>query len=1433
MQYRRSLRHGKGALTSRGIALFFLAIVAALLVPSGAALAKPSLGGDPFALPDDGLRATHITGGAPGLPERLILCREGDEEQLSEGPPAGKPDCLEPGQKRSSTESAEPKATLSGDGGATTASVTNEAGDIVEVQSAFPGVLYRNSAGSLSSPCTPTIPYLGSIYGPCAWVYAYDSTLENDDELPMSNYAEQASYDACGEFVSGAKMTGFHNVGKTYWDAPSWKGGIVESIPSNHPVSCLGTWTLVFSFTQTFTNGETLTDTRITPFPVTEVPISPSSTWGGGNPSELPCAQACIGDPVNSATGDYFESQTDLAIPGRGPGLQMTRTYSSLAAKANESSVLGRGWAFSYGMRLAVDSQKGIATITNANGSKTQFDPGSSGSFVAPPRVLAKLVKNGDGTYTYTVKSRTIYTFDATGKLTSIADLNGNKTALAYNASGQLQTATDASGRTFTFAYHTSGKLASVTDSTGRKVSYTYNAAGRLEDVADVRGGHSAYTYDAAGLLLTHKDARKNTVLTNTYDSTGRVLTQVDGLEDETTYAYAGSGDTRTTDVTNPRGYVTRYEYFKGSLVKRIEAMGTESSATWTYKRDPVTLGIIEITDPNGHTSHATYDARGNQTSTEDALGHTTNSKYDALNNLLEYTDENGVTTTYTYNANGNRLSSSTPLVGSNPPQTQTVTYTYGSKSFPEDVTGVTDPNGKTTTFTYDAAGNVTSETDAAGNKATFTYDALGRRLTKVSPRGYAKGGKAAEYTTTYTYDAEGNRLSATDPLGHKRSWTYDANGNVETMTDANGNEPTYAYDPANRQIAVTRDDGSVEKTTYDGNGNVISKTNGLERTTSYAYDPLDHRSSTTDPLLRTTSYVYDAVGNLKSTTDPASRTTTFSYDDANRLTEVNYSDGITPTVKYGYDAAGHRTSMTDGTGGSSFSFDSLGRMTGATNGHGDTTAYGYDLAGNKTSIIYPNGKKVTRAFDSAERLASVTDWLGNTTSFSYDADSNLTTITFPSATTNVDTYSYDRAGAATGVTMLKGKTTLASLSYTRDNNGQLLSEASMGLPGGAQSFTYDGLNRLTKAASGTYAYDKADNPTTIAGVAGFGYDAASQLTESPGTSYSYNQLGQRTGATPATGPATTYSYDQAGRLTGVARPKEGEVPAIEDTFAYDGTGLRASKTAAGATGYFAWDTTAGLPLLLSENTTSYIYGPYGLPIETIDGSGNPTFFHHDVQGSTRTLTNTSGTAVATYSYDPYGNLTGKTGTASTPLLYNGQYTDLETGLQYLRARYYDPKTAQFITVDPWNTLTGSPYGYASNNPLNLSDPSGLCNANPFSGSFWTEGNCISESPANPIPYYEREIEAIEAGCSYWEAVKYGLQGAAALTLTTAALLAPLELAPAALGSASYWVEQFAIRYPRAYQFLVERAARAGTGPPVVSTTTTFFLNWIEEHMNR
>src|SRR5207245_11811711 len=115
---------------------------------------------------------------------------------------------------------------------------------------------------------------------------------------------------------------------------------------------------------------------------------------------------------------------------------------------------------------------------------------------------------------------------------------------------------------------------------------------------------------------------------------------------------------------------------------------------------------------------------------------------------------------------------------------------------------------------------------------------------------------------------------------------------------------------------------------------------------------------------------------------------------------------------------------------------------------------------------------------------------------------------------------------------------------------------------------------------------------------------------------------------------------------------------------------LRSSKTVAGSQTRFVWDLSGGLPLALKDGSTNHLSGPRGLPIERVDASGNATFFHHDHLGSTRLLTDTAGTTAATATYDAYGNQTASSGSIANPFGYAGQYTDAETGLQYLRARY-------------------------------------------------------------------------------------------------------------------------------------------------------------------
>jgi RHS repeat-associated protein len=298
-------------------------------------------------------------------------------------------------------------------------------------------------------------------------------------------------------------------------------------------------------------------------------------------------------------------------------------------------------------------------------------------------------------------------------------------------------------------------------------------------------------------------------------------------------------------------------------------------------------------------------------------------------------------------------------------------------------------------------------------------------------------------------------------------------------------------------------------------------------------------------------------------------------------------------------------------------------------------------------------------------------------------------------------------------VKMKKGTETLASIAYTRNKDEGVTEAKTKGLPGEEKpAFSYDKNSRITKGAGTKYEYDEANNPTTI-GNNTYSYNTADELEKAAAAkitvdTYTYNEVGERTKTEPATGAATSYGFDQASNLTTVTRAKSGETPAIEDTYAYNGDGLRTSQTISGTTSYLAWDTTEKLPLILNDGTNSYIYGPNGLPFEQISSSGTVLYLHHDQQGSTRLLTGSTGASAGTATYDAYGNKTGSTGTSTTAMGYDGQYTNSDTGLVYLRAREYDPATGQFMSVDPKVAETGATYSYGADDPLGMSDPSGM-----------------------------------------------------------------------------------------------------------------------------
>ena len=1022
--------------------------------------------------------------------------------------------------------------------------------------------------------------------------------------------------------------------------------------------------------------------------------------YGPTNPSSPGVCHACNGDPVDSATGDLFETQTDLTVGGRGPGLHVTRTYNSLvAANASEPGPFGYGWAGPYTAHLVVNEKAETATVFQDGGSTTVFH-GTGSTFNPGAWVQASLTKEGTS-YIYTLPNQTKLVFNGSGQLTGETDRNGNTLTFAYNAKGQLKTATDGAERRLTFAYNSEGQVESVKDPMGHTVKYAYEGGNLISvTLPGEEKPRWKFAYNAAHELTSMTDGNGNTTK-NEYDASKRVSAQTDALERKRTFKYAETKPATETKITEPNGSETIEQFNAAGLTTSMtRAAGTAIAATTTKEYD-ASLNLLAVTDPNKHTIRYTYSSTDDRTSEKDANGNLTKWEYDGTHDVKSTTAPKGETTTYKRDSHGNPELIERPAPGGG---TQTTTYKYDAQG---DVTEETNPLEETTKYGYDKYGDRESETDPAGDKRTFAYNEDSQETSEVSPRGNVEGAEASKFTTKTERDEQGRPTVVTNPLGHTTKYTYDPNGNRESVTDGNGHRTSYGYDADNEQIKTTRPDGTIAETGYDGEGRAISRIDGNKHTFKLVRNKLEEIVEETDPQGHTTARNYDLAGNQTKLTDPASRTTTYTYDPGNRLTEVSYSDGKTATVKYEYDADGKPVKMVDGTGETVYTYDQLERLTESKDGHHDTTAYEYDLANEQTKLTYPNSEMVTRAYDKVGRLEKITDWLGNTTKFSYDPNSAVTATTFPSGTGAEDKYTYDEAGQMSEVKMSNSKATLATLLYTRDNEGQVKRTTSKGLPGGEKlEYVYDSNNRLTEGAGIPYEYDLANNPKKI-GAETYTYTSADEIEKATNTTYAYNEDGQRTETTPTGGPTTKYGYDQAGNLILVERPEQGKVVKINDTYAYDGHDLRASQTISGATTYMTWNTAERLPLVLNDGTNSYIYGPGGLPIEQINGENKPLYLHHDQQGSTRMLTGPSGEDEGAFTYDPYGNTTSTSGAAGSPLGYDAQYTSADTGLIYLRARTYDPQTAQFLSLDPDKAETGAPYNYAADNPANVSDPSG------------------------------------------------------------------------------------------------------------------------------
>jgi RHS repeat-associated protein len=740
---------------------------------------------------------------------------------------------------------------------------------------------------------------------------------------------------------------------------------------------------------------------------------------------------------------------------------------------------------------------------------------------------------------------------------------------------------------------------------------------------------------------------------------------------------------------------------YNGGLQSLSDTQGRVTSFTYA---SPVSSNFIsKITDPVGRVFSYTYDVSKNLTVYTDPANNLTKYSYNANGQMSQITDPNGNVINIAYGSTYPYPVTQVQYMSASCPSGSCTT----SFSYSAGTTVVTDANGNNTTYYHDDTnqGRVTRVVDAQGNNTSLAY------TSDYNVSQYTDGTGAQ---STYTYDGRDNLTKATEPTGANGTATYADTAHPyypTSVTDPQGNKSQYLYDSPGNLIQVTDALLNVTRYAYNPAGTLASLTDAKGSVTSFQYDAQGNLTSRREPApLGAVTYAYDSASRLTSMTDGKGNVTRYAYDALDRLTTVTYGDGTSLT--YTFDANGNRTAITDPTGTTTQVYDALNRVTKKTLPSGQAISYGWDPKGNLTSKS-DNGGTITLSYNTVNLLTSIKDPALAASNFQYDAAYRKTQVAYPNGVTV--SVSRDSAGQPTSFSAKNSVgSTLLSRTYSYVNPASGLPTALQysvtDQAGSATAYTYDAVNRLKEAkvtALGgavtddrIYNYDSVGNrlSQTINGTntsytynaaneltnPGYVYDANGNLTGLPsGLTLSYNAANFTSSVTPSGGSAISMAY------SGVDQTER--VRAGSTSFAYDLTGLSQRADASG-TVYELRDNAGQLLSERSPTGTSYVI--------------------FDALGSTIGLTDSSGNLSATWAYDPWGNVSSKTGSASTPFLFQGAYLDASTGLYKMGARFYDPTLGRWTQPDPVRGEPTSPetlnlYAFVGDNPVNLTDRSG------------------------------------------------------------------------------------------------------------------------------
>ena len=510
---------------------------------------------------------------------------------------------------------------------------------------------------------------------------------------------------------------------------------------------------------------------------------------------------------VNVKSGRLVQAGQGFEYTGRGPQLAFQPMYSS--ADSGEPGVMGSNWTHNFDASLSTTSCGDVIVQTGDTGSM-RFLQSHEGGYVPSKGYHGTLIENhGDRSFDFYSKGGLRYHFVPIG----------------MNDEWKLSEIVDPNGNKLEFAYNGHGNLLQIKDGGGRTLDYRYEIRAfdgesrfALIQIAGSGGNVISLDYDEYGNIVSISRNGGKAVQRFRYsqqDKWSRHLMTafIDANGGTTEYGY----DSDEVDFTVPGFGGGVYTLPNG----RVASIKTPDGGITRFayaSNDANAPQTTSVTDPSGTTVYTT-NKYGSVVKIDSPAGTTTMSWDSNKLYLMSRTEPGNITTTYEYDAAGN-------IVTENVAGFKTVTQwlIQGAPPYMKDRPFKTvDRNGNATEYQYDSAGNATQIDRPESVRLRYAYAANGDRLSATDGNGN---------TTRFNYDDYGLPAAQTDALGRRTVLNYDVRGRLVQTIDPRGAKTVSAYDELDRPVRVTDAEGGIQTFEYDALGNKTAQVDAEGRRT-------------------------------------------------------------------------------------------------------------------------------------------------------------------------------------------------------------------------------------------------------------------------------------------------------------------------------------------------------------------------------------------------------------------------------------------------------------------------------------------------------------------------------------------------------------------------------------------------------------------------